>query len=320
MKALVRRIREGLAALLRAPRRLRGGPRQRRRDPGLGRAGPRRDRPAQRPRRVRRVLREVRRGGPAGALPRRPGDRRVPARHPPRRSKRSTVSTSTRSPTARPPPASRCRSPGPRTNGLVLVDATSAAGSLPVDPEQFDVYYGSPQKGFASEGGLFLALLHRGRSSDSSRSTATSPPRWTCASRWRTAAWTRPTTPPRSPRCTSWPTAWTGSPPRAVWTRSPSRSPRSPTCSTPGPRTARSRRRSSATPRSAAPWSARSTSTVSTRTRSRRPCEPTAIVDVEAYRKLGRNQLRIAVFPAVDHADVEALLACLDWLVHRLVT
>ena len=44
------------------------------------------------------------------------------------------------------------------------------------------------------------------------------------------------------------------------------------------------------------------------------------IVDVEGYRKLGRNQLRIAVFPAVDHADVEALLACLDWLVHRLVT
>src|SRR5699024_4120369 len=36
------------------------------------------------------------------------------------------------------------------------------------------------------------------------------------------------------------------------------------------------------------------------------------IVDVEPYRKLGRNQLRIATFTAVDPADVRALLACID--------
>ncbi|MCW3066274.1 MAG: phosphoserine aminotransferase, partial [Solirubrobacterales bacterium] len=41
------------------------------------------------------------------------------------------------------------------------------------------------------------------------------------------------------------------------------------------------------------------------------------IVDVEPYRKLGRNQLRIAMFPAVDPADVEALTACIDWVVER---
>ena len=39
------------------------------------------------------------------------------------------------------------------------------------------------------------------------------------------------------------------------------------------------------------------------------------IVDVEPYRKLGRNQLRIGMFPAVDPADVEALTACVDWVV-----
>ena len=39
------------------------------------------------------------------------------------------------------------------------------------------------------------------------------------------------------------------------------------------------------------------------------------IVDVEPYRKLGRNQLRIAMFPAVDPADVEALTACIDWVI-----
>ena len=41
------------------------------------------------------------------------------------------------------------------------------------------------------------------------------------------------------------------------------------------------------------------------------------IVDTEPYRKLGRNQLRIGMFPAVDPADVEALTACIDWVVEN---
>ena len=41
------------------------------------------------------------------------------------------------------------------------------------------------------------------------------------------------------------------------------------------------------------------------------------IVDVEPYRKLGRNQLRIGMFPAVEPADVQALTACIDWIVER---
>jgi phosphoserine aminotransferase len=42
------------------------------------------------------------------------------------------------------------------------------------------------------------------------------------------------------------------------------------------------------------------------------------IVDTEPYRKLGRNQLRIAMFPAIDPGDVEALTACIDFVVERL--
>jgi phosphoserine aminotransferase len=42
------------------------------------------------------------------------------------------------------------------------------------------------------------------------------------------------------------------------------------------------------------------------------------IVDTEPYRKLGRNQLRIAMFPAVDPDDISALTACVDWVVERL--
>jgi phosphoserine aminotransferase len=42
------------------------------------------------------------------------------------------------------------------------------------------------------------------------------------------------------------------------------------------------------------------------------------IVDTEPYRKLGRNQLRIGMFPAVEPADVTALTECIDWVVSRL--
>ena len=46
----------------------------------------------------------------------------------------------------------------PATDGLVCVDATSAAGGLAVEATDFDCYYFSPQKGFGSEGGLWIAL------------------------------------------------------------------------------------------------------------------------------------------------------------------
>jgi len=42
------------------------------------------------------------------------------------------------------------------------------------------------------------------------------------------------------------------------------------------------------------------------------------IVDVEPYRKLGRNQLRIGMFPAIETSDIEALTACIDWVLERL--
>src|SRR6266702_2978341 len=44
------------------------------------------------------------------------------------------------------------------------------------------------------------------------------------------------------------------------------------------------------------------------------------IVDTESYRKLGRNQLRIGMFPAVDPADVEALTACIDYVAEHLAS
>jgi phosphoserine aminotransferase len=44
------------------------------------------------------------------------------------------------------------------------------------------------------------------------------------------------------------------------------------------------------------------------------------VLDTESYRKLGRNQLRIALYPAIDPDDVEALTHCIDFVVDRLRT
>lgn len=54
------------------------------------------------------------------------------------------------------------------------------------------------------------------------------------------------------------------------------------------------------------------------RPRWRRCCGPTGSSTPSLYRKLGRNQLRIGMFPAVEPADVSALTACVDYVVERL--
>ncbi|MSX76363.1 MAG: phosphoserine transaminase, partial [Actinobacteria bacterium] len=42
------------------------------------------------------------------------------------------------------------------------------------------------------------------------------------------------------------------------------------------------------------------------------------LIDVEPYRKLGRNQLRVAMFPAIDPSDVAALTVCVDYVIEQL--
>ena len=73
-------------------------------------------------------------------------------------------------------------------------------------------------------------------------------------------------------------------------------------------------------PRSCAPrwWAPSTSSTTSTPRPSRRILRANGIVDTEPYRKLGRNQLRVAMFPAVEPDDVSALTECVDWVVERL--
>jgi phosphoserine aminotransferase len=219
--------------------------------------------------------------------------------------------------------------PSGSDRALVLIDATSGAGGLPVDIQQADVYYFAPQKGFASEGGLWLAAL--------------SP---AALARIDEIAEERPTVGPERwiPDFLSLPTAVENSV-------------KDQTYNTPAIATlflladqvdwmlerggleamVRRTRESSGhlyawaeDHQHAAPFvsdPAKRSLVVGTIDFSDHvdaaalagTLRANGIVDVEPYRKLGRNQLRIAMFPATDPADVRALTACIDWVLERML-
>ena len=95
--------------------------------------------------------------------------------------------------------------PGAADDALVLIDATSGAGGLPVDLTEVDVYYFAPQKCFASDGGLWIALMSPAaleRAAADRGDRPAHPGVLRPADRDRQlAARTRPTTPRRSRRC-----------------------------------------------------------------------------------------------------------------------
>ena len=97
--------------------------------------------------------------------------------------------------------------------GLVAVDGTSGAGGLRVDPAEFDAYYLAPQKCFACDGGLWIALLSPAaleRVERIAASAAGSRRSWTSRRRWTTRCSTRPTTRRRWPPSSSWRSSSTG--------------------------------------------------------------------------------------------------------------
>ena len=216
------------------------------------------------------------------------------------------------------------RPEGATADQLVVIDATSGAGGLPVDVAQADAYYFAPQKSFAADGGLFIALLSPAalervaelgpRRTGGSRRSCRWPPPST------TRARTRPTTRPRSPPCTCSPSRSTGCSASAA-------------CAGCTARTADSAQRlytwaeksAFATPfvrepehRSQVVGTVDFDDAVDAAAVAK-VLRANGIVDTEPYRKLGRNQLRVGMFPAVDPDDVSALTACVDWVVEHLV-
>ena len=138
--------------------------------------------------------------------------------------------------------------PADAGDALVLVDATSGAGGLPLDPRQADAYYFAPQKGFGSDGGLWLALLSpaaiaRIAELDGADGPLAAGVPVAGDARSRTRARTRPTTRRRSRPCCCSPTRSTGCSTRAASTGASALAARRRATSTAGPR-----RRELATP------------------------------------------------------------------------
>jgi len=213
---------------------------------------------------------------------------------------------------------------GADDDALVLVDATSGAGGLPVDVAETDVYYFAPQKSFASDGGLWLALMspaaiervaevHRsGRwvpafsdlqiAIDNSRldQTYNTPALATLFLLAEQLDWFS------SQGGLDWATARTADSSGRLYSWAEKSDFATPFVADPAQRSA-----VVGTIDFADDVDAGAVAKV---------LRSNGIVDTEPYRKLGRNQLRIAMFPAVDPADVEALTACIDHVVGKLGT
>ena len=205
---------------------------------------------------------------------------------------------------------------------LVLIDATSGAGGLPVDLRQTDAYYFAPQKAFASDGGLYLALL--------SPAAIERVERIKASGRWVPAFLDLATSIEQSRLDQTYNTPalatlfmlaeqvdWMNAQGGLDWAvgRTADSSGRLYTWADKSPY--------------AAPFVAdadKRSYVVGTidfdesvdAARIAKTLRANGIVDTEPYRKLGRNQLRIAMFPAVDPDDVDALTACIDWIAERL--
>ena len=211
---------------------------------------------------------------------------------------------------------------GADDGALVAVDATSGAGGLPVDAAEFDVYYFSPQKCFASDGGLWLALMSPAAIERIARIASTG--RWVPASYDLTVALdnsrleqTYNTPALATIHLMTTQVEWMNEQGGLEWCVE---------------RTADSSSRLYTWAEKTAYTSpfvtdpAMRSQVVGTidfdesvdAAQVAKELRGNGIVDVEPYRKLGRNQLRVAMFPAVDPSDVEALTSCIDHVVDAL--
>lgn len=207
-------------------------------------------------------------------------------------------------------------------DALIAIDATSAAGGLPVDITEADAYYFAPQKNFAGDGGLWIALM--------SPAALARVEKVAAAGRWVPEFLSLPIAIENSVKNQTYNTPaiatlillaeqidWLLGNGGLEWATK---------------RTADSSARLYAwaeateytTPFVADP--ALRSQVVGTvdfaddvdASAVAKILRTNGIVDTEPYRKLGRNQLRVGMFPAVEPDDVSALTQCIDWVVQRL--
>ncbi len=215
------------------------------------------------------------------------------------------------------------RRPAEAGDALVLVDGTSGAGGLPLDPSQADAYYFAPQKAFGADGGLWLALL-------SPAAIARIEELDQAHDRWQPAFLSLKTALDNSRKDQTYNTPalatlilladqieWMLTGGGLDWCVER-------TTASSGALYGWAERVGFATPFVADP--AKRSLVVGTidfddsvdAAALAAALRANGIVDVEPYRKLGRNQLRVGMFPAVEPVDVEALTACVDWVVENV--
>jgi phosphoserine aminotransferase len=211
---------------------------------------------------------------------------------------------------------------GADDGALVAVDATSGAGGLPVDVSRCDVYYFAPQKSFASDGGLWLALMSPAALERVAQVKASG--RWVPASYDLTIALdnsrlnqTYNTPALATVFLMAEQVDWMNSQGGLEWAVARTRD-------SSGRLYGWADKSPFATPFVADP--AMRSQVIGTidfadsvdAAAVAKVLRANGIVDTEPYRKLGRNQLRIAMFPAIEPADVDALTTCIDHVVERL--
>lgn len=207
-------------------------------------------------------------------------------------------------------------------SGLVAVDATSAAGGLSVDASQFDAYYFAPQKAFASDGGLWIALMSPAALERVAKIAETK--RWVPASfdlnicidnsrlnqtyntpalatiflmvqqlEWMLENGGLKFTTARCDQSAKTLYDWAE---RTAYTTPYVKDPLD---------------------RSHVVGTIDFVDEVDAALVAK-TLRKNGVIDVEPYRKLGRNQLRVAMFPAVEPSDVEALTKCVDYVVSQI--
>jgi len=215
------------------------------------------------------------------------------------------------------------RRPAGAGDALVLIDATSAAGGLPIDLTETDAYYFAPQKAFGADGGLWLAVLSPAAIERIGELDG-------AGERWQPAFLSLQIALENSRKNQTYNTPalatlllladqlqWMLGNGGLEWCVE----------------------RTTASSGHLYEWAERAAfaSPFVVDAGKRSPVVGTidfvdsvdaaavastlranGIVDVEPYRKLGRNQLRIGMFPAIEPDDVQALTACVDWVVEHL--
>ncbi|GHH46922.1 phosphoserine transaminase [Streptomyces candidus] len=211
---------------------------------------------------------------------------------------------------------------GADEGSLVVVDATSGAGGLPVDITETDVYYFAPQKSFAADGGLWVAafspaaLERAARIHASGRhvpeffslptaidnslknQTYNTPALSTLFLLNEQLAWLN------KQGGLDWAVKRTGTSSDALYSWAETSTYATPFVTDPAKRSQVIGTIDFADGVDAAAIA--------------KVLRANGIVDTEPYRKLGRNQLRVAMFPAIDPADVQALTACIDYVIEQL--